>query len=139
MVFKSVFGAICAYLAVASLNVSADVDVRQPQAVSFPGNTFQGDSPYTIGMPGMLSDASFPDHYEIMGSYNYDNVLIDTTESTTHFYADKQALKLDDSAGINWGSSLARDTTVPAPAAILLFGSILVGLAGTARRKIHVK
>ena len=138
MVFKSIFGTICAYLAVASLNVSAGEGVRLPQEVSFLGNAFQGDSPYTISTLGITSDAPFPNHHEIMVAYNYDNVLIGATGSTTQLYAENQALNVDDSAGTHWSSYIVRDPTVPAPIAIFLFGSVLVGIVGLARRKTRV-
>lgn len=138
MVFKSIFCTICAYLAFTSLNVSASEGVRLQRELSFVGNAFQGDSPYTNSMLGITSDAPLLDHQEIMVAYNYDNVSIGAIGNTTQLYADNQALNSEDSAGTHWASYIVRDTKVPAPTAIFLFGSVLVGIVVLTRRKTRV-
>ena len=81
------------------------------------------------GVEGVTSDIFNADRHEYLGAYWIDSY------GTTYIDADNYSGWMDSSSAGYIGHYLVEASVVPVPAAVWLFGSGLIGLAGFTRRK----
>ena len=108
--------------------VDGFVDPAIATAVSFLGNIVHESSPdvFMDGTLGITIDQPNVGLHSWMGAYTGVNVSFYQPAEWKNFS--------DDVSAVHTGSYLVRDSAVPVPAAVWLFGSGLLGLIGVARR-----